>query len=234
MAALPEEPSAPQPTPEHTTLLRPSEENLPRESPQQALSRENLANVGTPGYKRRERIAASPTGSPSTLVVNTSQGNIVQTGRPFDCAIEGAGFFQVTCGSEILLTRCGRLVLDEKRRLAVTHQDGQLCPLMPEVIVPENCERLIIAADGHVTDSPYGQKSEVSLGRISLLGVFDPSALEPVGAALFRVTSASGPARELPASEVGIVRQRCIEESNVDAQREESLLKSFRPAEHTR
>jgi flagellar hook protein FlgE len=53
----------------------------------------------------------------SSIDVNYGQGGITPTGRPFDLAIEGEGFFVLTNGSQDFYTRVGAFNLDENNDL---------------------------------------------------------------------------------------------------------------------
>ncbi len=103
---------------------------------------DNLANMNTPGFKSSRvtfsdelsqtlRAAQAPgtaiggrnpmqsgTGARvSSIDVNYGQGGITPTGRPFDLAIEGGGFFIVSDGSQDFYTRVGAFNLDENNDL---------------------------------------------------------------------------------------------------------------------
>ncbi len=233
LASLPAAPAVPAPAPKPAAHAAPASAN----SAARRACEQNLANAATPGYKRREVLifeyasGTSPTApetdsfAPATWI-NTAQGQHTQTARPFDCAIQGSGFFQVRKGTETFLTRCGRFEKDESGRLAVRQSDGGLCPLTPEIVVPDGCESLTIESS-KVTATVAGSAKPQSLGVIQLFVVFDPSALQPVGDNLFATTDASGPARACAAHEAGGVFQGWIEESNVDPAEERRKLQAL-------
>ncbi len=103
---------------------------------------DNLANLNTLGFKG-SRVTFSdelaqtlrPAQAPSSNVggtnplqrglgsrvhsidVNFSQGSLTPTGRPFDLAIQGDGFFVVTNGSQDYYTRVGAFNLDSNNDL---------------------------------------------------------------------------------------------------------------------
>jgi flagellar hook protein FlgE len=103
---------------------------------------DNLANLNTPGFKS-SRVTFSdelsqtlrPANAPgssiggknpmqsgtgarvSSIDVNYGQGGITPTGRPFDLAIEGEGFFVLTDGNQDYYTRVGAFNLDENNDL---------------------------------------------------------------------------------------------------------------------
>ncbi|MCE3602797.1 flagellar basal-body rod protein FlgF [Massilia sp. P8910] len=86
----------------------------------------NLTNINTPGYKGVDQQFASlfsqegtqnGTGTGSGLNtldtrVNFSQGQINQTGRPLDLAINGLGFFILRDGDATSYTRAGQFQFD--------------------------------------------------------------------------------------------------------------------------
>jgi flagellar hook protein FlgE len=103
---------------------------------------DNLANLNTPGFKSSRvtfsdelsqtlRPANAPSGGiggknpmqsgtgtrVASIDVNYGQGGITPTGRPFDLAIEGEGFFVLTNGSQDFYTRVGAFNLDENNDL---------------------------------------------------------------------------------------------------------------------
>ncbi len=103
---------------------------------------DNLANLNTPGFKSSRvtfsdelsqtlRPANAPSGGVggknpmqsgtgtrvSSIDVNYGQGGITPTGRPFDLAIEGEGFFVLTNGTQDFYTRVGAFNLDENNDL---------------------------------------------------------------------------------------------------------------------
>lgn len=90
----------------------------------------NLANVSTAGYKRRcsmfTKALAAQEGGDGTVdegdldadsVLDFSQGNLTQTGRTLDVALEGKGFFVIETPEGPLYTRHG---------VFQTNQNGQL------------------------------------------------------------------------------------------------------------
>ena len=133
----------------------------------------NLANVGTNGYKRggvvfedlmydslRQAGAASsdqtqlPTGLQvglgtrvSASTRNFSQGNLQQTGNNLDIAIKGQGFFQIQLpDGSTGYTRDGSFQLDATGQIVTSN--GHV--LQPGITVPANAQSVSIAADGTV------------------------------------------------------------------------------------
>jgi flagellar basal-body rod protein FlgG len=180
----------------------------------------DVANVNTTGYKHtrvafrdllytqdRTGAVSSGAGAGATSIGRGfAQGGLRETGNKLDVAIEGDGFLQVRRpDGSTALTRDGSLRLDPNGR--VTTQRGEL--LQPAITVPAGTPEadLRIAQDGTVSagDRP--------LGRIQLVTVRAPQALQSAGDNLFVATAASGPAQPMAG---GRVVQGALESSNVD------------------
>jgi flagellar basal-body rod protein FlgG len=180
----------------------------------------DLANANTNGYKK-SRVAfrdllyvgdasgnvQSGAGTAATTIGRGfTQGAMRETGNALDVAIEDGGFLQVrrTDGTNAL-TRDGSLKLDTRGRL--TTQQGDL--VQPAVTVPAGTKEsdLQIAPDGTV------MANNRQVGRIQLVTVRSPQALQSVGDSLFRPTAASGAATALA---TGRMTQGSLEASNVD------------------
>jgi flagellar basal-body rod protein FlgG len=176
--------------------------------------------VNTNGYKKA-RVAfrdllyvrdasgnvQSGAGAAATMIGRGfTQGALRETGNPLDLAIEDGGFLQVRrADGTAALTRDGSLRLDPRGRL--TTQQGDL--IQPAVTVPAGTKEsdLSIAADGTVTAGTR------PIGRIRLVTVRSPEALQSIGDSLYRPTAASGAATVLAG---GRVVQGSVEASNVD------------------
>ena len=180
----------------------------------------DVANVNTTGYKHTRvafrdllyardasGVVSSGAGAAATPIGRGfGQGALRETGNKLDVAIEGDGFFQVRrANGTTALTRDGSFRLDPTGRL--TTQRGEL--LQPGITVPPGTSEadLAIAADGTVT------AANRPIGRIQLVTVRAPQALQSAGDSLFVANAASGPATAMPA---GRVVQGALESSNVD------------------
>lgn len=129
----------------------------------------NLANASTVGYKRRcnafsislkEHLVGVDSYSPGTINIDSaldfSQGNLVRTGRPLDCALFGVGFFVVETPNGPLYTRNGVLR---------TNSSGQLV---------DSSGRIIAGQAGPITIPATVALSQLNIaanGTISAAGV---------------------------------------------------------------
>ncbi|MBK5942837.1 MAG: flagellar basal-body rod protein FlgG [Halorhodospira halophila] len=201
----------------------------------------NLANVNTNGFKKDRANfedlfyqtvrqpgsrASQDNLLPSGLMLGTgsrvmgtekihSQGNVQQTERSLDVAIEGKGFFQILRpDGQVGYTRDGAFQLNENGEIVTS--GGYL--LEPAIQVPEEAETISIGSDGTVSAKIPGDEEPEEIGQIELADFINPSGLEPVGENMFLETASSG-APEVGApgeGALGNVMQGALETSNVN------------------
>ncbi|TSE37934.1 Flagellar basal-body rod protein FlgG [Tepidimonas fonticaldi] len=204
----------------------------------------NLANVGTPGFKRSTALfedliyqnlrqvggnatenAELPTGLQIGLGVRTvatartyTQGNLRQEDDNLAVAINGNGFFRVQLpDGSIAYTRDGSFKLNEGQ--LVTNQGY---PLADAIQVPQNARSLTIGKDGTVTATVGNAAQPQVIGQITLANFINPAGLEPLGQNLFRESQVSGAPVEGPpgAEGFGQTLQGYLESSNVNVVQE--------------
>ena len=144
-----------------------------------------------------------------------SQGDLQQTGNPYDLAIEGNGFFVVNQpNGEPAYTRAGSLHEDAEGRLSTA--DG--FPLSSEIVVPPDAVAVTVGHDGIVTATIEGEAEPVQLGQLELATFTNPAGLMLKGRSLFTETAASGTAiLGTPGTEgIGAISQGTLELSNVE------------------
>jgi len=203
----------------------------------------NLVNANTPGFKKgrvsfvdlvvkdtSEPLSAAagldtvpallerlPSGA-GVGVARTARtfelGDLRKTHAPFDLAIQGDGFLEVTRpdGSSAYL-RGGSLKVNRDGLLASALGDA----LRPAIAIPENTQTLTIDRDGTVWVKTAGQAQPVEAGRLELVRFISPAGLEPVGEGLYRSSAESGEPTPLRAGEdgAGTLVQGFLEGSNV-------------------
>jgi flagellar basal-body rod protein FlgG len=201
----------------------------------------NLANVGTSGFKRggvvfedlmydslRQVGAASsdqtqlPTGLQvglgtrvSASTRNFSQGNLQQTGNNLDMAIKGQGFFQIQLpDGSTAYTRDGSFQLDATGQIVTANGHA----LQPGITIPANAQSVTIAADGTVNVTLPTQAAPQSVGQLQLASFINPGGLDPRGQNLYAETAASGaPSAGAPGTDGrGGLMQGYVEGSNVN------------------
>ena len=201
----------------------------------------NLANVGTTGFKRSRAVfedlmyqnlrqvggqTSDQTRLPSGLQVGTgvhvvaterihAQGNMTKTDNPKDVAINGLGFFQVQMpDGTTSYTRDGSFQTD---------RDGQLVTasgflIQPAITIPQNATSLTIARDGVVSVTQAGSTNAVQVGQLQLATFLNPAGLQSMGENLYAETDSSGaPNTVNPGVDgAGILSQGYTEASNVN------------------
>lgn len=202
----------------------------------------NIANVNTVAYKKvRTNFAdllyqqiqragggqlgvnQQPTGlffGTGVKLVSTqkifTQGNLENTGRDLDLAIDGSGFFRIVLpDGSIAFTRAGNFQRDSEGN--VVTPEGYL--LDPAIQIPEEIVQVMIDATGLVQGFDPSQPDQLTeLGQIELSRFSNPSGLEAIGDNLYRETLASGNRIDgQPSAEgFGLIRQGFTEGSNVD------------------
>jgi len=190
----------------------------------------NLANATTTGYKRDRmdlvdlayqpfKLPTGKTGqvglgsAPGQVSKEHSQGNLQNTGRDLDVAIQGEGYLQVTRSDGSLgYTRAGNLQIDMNGRLGLP--SGEL--LEPRITVPAGASGLTIGAGGDVAATVNGKLT--SLGTIKTATFANPGGLSAEGNNIFSSTANSGKAVvDTPGTAGhGVLSQGFLEASNVD------------------
>jgi flagellar basal-body rod protein FlgG len=199
----------------------------------------NLANISTVGFKRSQvdfqdlmymklkepgrEISSgvvAPSGfevgsgvSPASTLKVYTPGELQNSGRSLDVAIQGDGFFQVTGPSgETRFTRDGSLRLDSSGSL-VTSGGYTLDP--PISIAPDTVG-ISIAEDGTVS-AKKGDGTSSSVGQITLARFSNPSGLSSEGGNMLAESAASGsPTTVTPGQNGGgSLQQNFLEKSNV-------------------
>jgi flagellar basal-body rod protein FlgG len=201
----------------------------------------NLANVGTTGFKRA-RVAfedllyqnvrqagansSQQTQLPTGLQIGTgvrpvatprmfTQGNLQQTGNQFDMAINGQGFFQIQLpDGTTAYTRDGSFHTDANGTLVTSNGFA----LSPAITIPANALAVTIGQDGTVSATVPGQAAPQNVGQIQLASFVNAGGLESRGQNLFVETAASGTASANgPGTNgLGLLNQGYLETSNVN------------------
>ena len=199
----------------------------------------NLANVNTVGYKREivetgeindelfsaesaEEPGSSNDGTAVRRRVDVSQGELKETDRSLDIAIDGPGWIvlQEIGGKEGLeraYTRAGTLHIDERRELVVRF-GGKTRHLLSKIFIPKNTLSIKISETGTVAVERKSDKTTGStyVGTIELARFLNPSELHRNGDGTFTPTTASGDAiiHAGEADGYGTIRQGTLELSN--------------------
>lgn len=190
----------------------------------------NLANSETVGFKRnlalfqerRTEARARGLGNSATdpmlerlgggllvspTVVDTSQGELEQTGNPLDVAIHGEGYLMVDDHGRPRLTRDGRMMIDRGGHLVLANGEGQrVLDGAGKPIVLQLSARTEIGEDGQITQDG---------GPVARLGVYrpvNPGRLRNVAGNLLAIADGQPP----PVAVEAAVRSGFVERANVD------------------
>ena len=201
----------------------------------------NLANVGTTGFKRDRanfatlayqnlRVAGQQSSSETeyatglnmgtgVAVQSTSrivtQGTLANTGNSLDMALDGEGFFQVEMpGGKTGYTRAGNFTRSSTGEL-VTMQGYRV---LPGITIPEGALAVSVSQDGTVSASTSEGGDATELGQIQLASFTNPGGLQAMGDNFLLETSASGAPQVGPPGEQGRgnIQQGMLEASNVN------------------
>ena len=201
----------------------------------------NLANVGTNGFKRSRAVfedllyqtsrqpgapSSQQTQLPSGLQLGTgvrsvaaerlfTQGNLQQTGNAKDVAIQGMGFFQVlTPEGTLAYTRDGSFQTDSQGQLVTS--SGYV--VQPPIAVPADAQSFTVGRDGVISVTQASSTTATQIGQLQLASFINPAGLEARGENLSVETGASGtPAVNAPGSNgLGFLQQNYVETSNVN------------------
>ncbi len=195
----------------------------------------NITNINTAGYKHvraefqellddqvvgledgSNRVSGQAAGTRLSATQRLfEQGQIEMSDYPWDLAIEGDGFFQLSLpDGSVAYTRNGAFRLDGEGQL--TTADGYL--LTPDFALPPDTEDVMVNPDGVVMVRRRGEVDPTELATITLARFVNPEGLESVGDDLFQETVASGtPIVAQPTTEgMGDLIGHALEKSNVD------------------
>ncbi len=200
----------------------------------------NLANVNTTGYKKSRAEfedlmyqnvlepgaqTSATTNSPSGIQVGLgvktaavqkifTQGDLSNTSNPFDIAIEGDGFLEVTLpDGSIAYTRSGSLKLNAEGQIVTA--EGYA--ISPSPTIPAEATSISFGEDGTVSYKAAGTAASNEVGRLTAVRFANNSGLKPIGRNLYLETSSSGTPTGGTFSENGFgrIQQGFLESSNV-------------------
>ena len=210
----------------------------------------NIANMNTTSYKRQraefqdmlyqnlERPGSTSAASGAILPLGiqigvgvradavgriTEQGGIAASGNPYDLAIDGRGFFQITLPSgQTGYTRAGNFAVNAEGQLVTA--DGYA--IEPSITVPQEATAIQITRDGIVEVTTANSPDPQQIGQLEIASFINPAGLEAIGDNMYLETPASGsPTTATPGSPgLGTLMQGYLELSNVNAVEEISAL----------
>lgn len=197
----------------------------------------NLANVNTPAFKRgrvtfedllyrdvaRASMADPGTDTLQKMGVGVSisstgkvftQGDIKKTDVPFDVAINGQGFFEVSLpDGSVGYTRDGHFQVNRDGYLVTS--DGY--SLKNPIQIPPDAKEILVQSNGLVLVSLPNEKQPVEIGQIDLTTFVNPTGLSAQGNNIYLPSSLSGESASNKPGETGsgVLQQGFLEQSNV-------------------
>jgi flagellar basal-body rod protein FlgG len=206
-----------------------------------AVTSNNLANVGTTGFKKGRAVfedllyqnvrqvgaaTSQDTTAPTGLSLGTgvrvvatektfTQGNLAQTGNSLDVAISGRGFFQVLLPDGTMgYTRDGSFKVSAQGELVTASGYA----VQPGITLPDGAQSVTIGKDGVISVQVAGQPAPTQVGSLQLFDFINPAGLQPRGENMYVETAASGTAQSgTPGlNGLGLVEQGMLESSNVN------------------
>jgi flagellar basal-body rod protein FlgG len=193
----------------------------------QDLLYEHVRRVGTQTSDQGNQVPAGVELGAGVKTVGTprlmTQGSLAATGKDYDIAIRGEGFFQITLpDGRTAYTRDGSFELDSQGRM-VTAQGNVL---NPGLTIPQNATAVTINAAGQVSATIPGTTTPTVVGQIQLAMFINKAGLQGMGDNLYTETPASGtPQVGNPNQDsFGNLQQGNLEQANVEAVSEISDL----------
>jgi flagellar basal-body rod protein FlgF len=181
---------------------------------------QNMVNVSTPGYRRalpdasafeRTLAAAQPgraTSAPRALpTVDLTHGAIKPTGRAWDLAIDGDGYFELATPAGLAYTRAGDFALDARGRL-VSPAGYPVQGLQGDIVL--DGPAATIGRDGRITQD--GRE----VGQLRIVRFADARALRPSATGLLEPVPGAAPEADTRAQ----LLSGHLESSNVAPMRE--------------
>jgi len=195
----------------------------------------NLANVQSTGYRRQiamhngfadllaqrgrtEDLAGNGGAGiyPEGSIHSFAQGELQETGNPFDMGLNGDGFFRVRDQQDRLwLTRAGSFALDSGGRMVTPDGwtlEGQAGP----IVIPEDALGVRMDASGRIYAEQAGEGGKIDsrfIDQVRIAEVDEPVALLPRNGQYFAARTEPG---DVTVGSVEVVQGR-IERSNVEA-----------------
>ena len=192
----------------------------------------NIANTSTPGFKAdrefyglyisAEAKMSNSEGLPRPLPVDSpeiehhwtdlSQGPITETGKPFDLALSGQGYFEILTPGGTRFTRNGNFRIGKKGNIET--QQGDTLSIKP----PDGREFALdpsLPANIQATGEIY-QGTDLK-GTIQLRNPLTSGAVAKQGNSYFKVDKPDDPAGAAPEQTGAEIHQGFLETSNVAA-----------------
>ncbi len=224
-----------------TSALHVARTGLEAQDARMRVIANNLANIGTTGFKRDranfatlayqdDRVAGQQSSSETAYATGlnlgtgvavqsttaiTQQGTLNTTGNALDLALDGDGYFQVQLpGGKLAYTRAGNFSRSAEGQLVT----AQGFAVQPAIAIPDDAASITVAADGTVSVTTSASSTPTEIGQLTIASFANPSGLQALGDNFLAETGASGAPQVGAAGDGprGSIRQGMLESSNVN------------------
>ncbi|MEQ1495536.1 MAG: flagellar basal-body rod protein FlgG [Novosphingobium sp.] len=224
-----------------TSALHVARTGLEAQDARMRVTANNLANIGTTGFKRDRanfatlayqdnRVAGQQSSNETAYATGlnlgtgvsvqsttsiTSQGTLNTTSNALDFALDGQGYFQIQLpGGKLGYTRAGNFSRSAEGQLVT----AQGYAVQPPITIPEDAGSITVGPDGTVSVTTSGSSTPTEIGQLTVASFANPSGLQALGDNFLAETAASGAAQiGAPGDGVrGNLRQGMLESSNVN------------------
>ena len=181
----------------------------------------NVANIGTTGFKRQEiqfdSLISRPTANDQDIfatergtIRDASQGPMLTTGNPLDIAIQGAGYFSIQTKDGVRYSRGGAFQVNNQGQVVTATGDALLGDGDQPITVPSDATDLHISPDGVVTLRSGSSTTLTQAGKLKTVDFAQEQDLQPQGNGLYNTTQAATP------DTTSRLMQGVVEQSNVE------------------
>ena len=224
-----------------TSALQVARTGLEAQDARMRVIANNLANVGTTGFKRDRanfatlayqdaRVAGQQSSAETAYATGLNlgtgvavqsttriegQGALNTTNNSLDVALDGDGYFQIQLpGGQLGYTRAGNFSRSSEGQLVT----AQGYVVQPAITIPEGASSIAISPDGTVSAMVAGSAEPTQLGQLTVTSFANPAGLKAQSDNFLVETAASGAAQVGIAGEGGRgqIRQGMLESSNVN------------------
>jgi flagellar basal-body rod protein FlgF len=181
----------------------------------------NVANLTTPGFKRRVSFQETANHLVAALQFSTdfASSTMRVTGQPFDLAIASDGFFRLRGEHGVYYTRGGQFTRDAEGRIV----DGQGLALQ----TADGNDLVVAGSNVEVLDDGVVLDNGAPVARLGVFELAPEATLERISGAYFSASEDVMLAADAPS-----LRQGMLEGSNVDLSVEMmAMMSAIRQAE---
>lgn len=191
----------------------------------------NVSNINTPAFKRSDvryadlsaqlalRGASESSVNGGGVAVRAAdeidrQGEIEQTGRDMDIALDGRGFLELMGpNGQVLLWRGGPLVLTRDGYLGA----AEGLPLMAMIQVPPDATKIRVDRNGEVSAATSEEDKRVVLGTLQVVLPDDATSVKRIGGGLYQIADGLNVKRSYSGEDgAAVFVQGALERSNVN------------------